>query len=148
MANNSIVIPAARDQVFAVLEDPFAYSEWVVGPKRIVRADRSFPAEGSEFTHEEAVGPVETHGETEVLEIEPPQHVKLRANLRPFGAIVHIDIELEDADGGTRVTMSEKPVEGPVAMLWNPVFDSLMWLRNTVALRRLRRLVLKRRSLR
>ncbi len=144
MASNSILVPAARDAVFEVLKDPYAYSRWVVGPRRIVRADPSWPKPGSTFVHEEKVGPVETRDETELLTLDEPRRVSLYAKLRPFGAIVRIDIELEDADGGTRVTMHEKPVRGPVAVIWNPLFDGVLWLRNEVALRRLRGLVSKR----
>ncbi len=142
MAVNTVVIPADRETVFAVLEDPYAYPKWVVGPRRVVRADRDFPDPGSAFTHEEKVGPVEAQDETEVMDIDAPSHVRLTAKLRPFGAIASIGIDLEAVDGGTKVTMTEEPTSGPVAAVWNPLFDRALWLRNVLALRRLRDLVL------
>jgi hypothetical protein len=86
---------------------------------------------------------LEARDETELVR-EDGRSFELRAKMRPFGAIVRIKIELEDVENGTRVTMGERPVEGPVAAIWNPVFDAALWLRNVFALRRLRDLVVRR----
>jgi hypothetical protein len=42
--------------------------------------------------------------------------------------------------GATEVEVEERPVEGPMAAVWSPVLDALMWMRNHETLRRLRRL--------
>jgi hypothetical protein len=145
VAVNTCVIPASRSDVLDVLNDAHAYSEWVVGPRRVVTADPSWPRPGSSFVHEERVGPAEVQDETEMVS-EDPSTVVLCAKMRPFGAKLRIQIDLTDVDGGTRVVMDERPVEGPVAAIWNPVFDAAMWLRNVVALRRLSDLVVRRAS--
>ena len=146
MAVNTIVIPVSRRAVYDVLSDPYAYSRWVVGPREVVRADDSFPEPGSSFVHEEGVGPVEARDETDVLDTDRAQFVKLRAKLRSFGAIVDITIDLAAVDAGTRVTMREQPVAGLWSKVWNPLFDRLLWARNVIALRRLRDLVVARSS--
>ena len=62
----------------------------------------------------------------------------LRANIRPVGVIARITITLESARIGTRLTMDEAPIAGPWRVVWNPVFDRLMWVRNIAALERLK----------
>ena len=146
MAVNTIVIPVSRRAVYDVLSDPYAYSRWVVGPRQVVAADEDFPQPGSSFVHEEGVGPVEAHDETEVRDVDPAERVALRAKLRPFGAVADITIDLATVDGGTRVTMREEPVAGLWSRIWNPLFDRVLWARNVIALRRLRDLVVARSS--
>jgi hypothetical protein len=46
-------------------------------------------------------------------------------------------LELEPADGGTRVKIYEKPVKGPGALVPPPLVDPMLKWRNTETLRRL-----------
>jgi hypothetical protein len=40
----------------------------------------------------------------------------------------------------TKVFMREEPKRGPARGVWNPVFDAVMYARNELALRRLKKL--------
>jgi hypothetical protein len=60
--------------------------------------------------------------------------------MRPFGETA-IELELEPEDTGTRLVMTEEPVEGLVDATHNPVTDAVLSKRNEVTLERLRSLV-------
>ena len=63
----------------------------------------------------------------------------LRARARPTG-VVRVELDLAARDGGTEAVMTEVPVEGPPALLHNPLQDWLIDRRNRETLRRLKRL--------
>jgi len=63
----------------------------------------------------------------------------LRARACPTG-VVRVELDLAARDGGTEVVMTEVPVEGPPALLHNPLQDWLIDRRNRETLRRLKRL--------
>lgn len=139
MAHNQIEIRAAPDDIFRVLLDPRAYGFWVVGPDAVVEVDDEWPQVGSSFTHQTKLGPVEVRDVTELEEIEPPRRLALKARIGPAGVIARISFELSEVEGGTCVTMVERPIAGVWRSVWNPVFDRLLWARNSAALQRLRR---------
>lgn len=142
---NRAVLGAPAEAVFAVLADAQCYDRFVVGTKRIRMSDTAWPAEGTELHHTIGAGPFVLRDSTRVVEVRPPERLVLRAGMRPVGVSVVV-FDLRPVDGGTEVRVEERPVEGPEAAVWNPLFDALLWLRNVLMLHRLDRLVQQRSS--
>ena len=104
-------MPVPPEAVWDALADPRGYGYWVVGSKAIRGADADCPAPGSKFHHTIGFGPLTLNDHTEVLESERPRLLRLRAKGRPLGTAT-VELELEAADGGTHVRMTEHP-DGP-----------------------------------
>lgn len=139
MSDNEIVIRAPRDAVFAVLADPYTYSEWVVGAQEVRDADPTWPEPGALLHHSTGVGPATIDDSTRVIECDRPSHLKLVASLGPLGSF-EVDLHLEETgDGLTHVQMHEEPVEG-VSQLAGPVGDAAVRVRNKLSLGRLKEL--------
>jgi len=138
MARAEIDVAAPPETVWAVLAEPAAYGEWVVGTK-VTRADSSWPEVGSALEYRVELGPVRAGDETRVVEAEPPRLLVLRAELKQFGA-AGIRLELQPSAGGTHVVMEEDAVEGLAATLRTQVSDAVLKTRADVALGRLKRL--------
>lgn len=139
MATTRRYIPVPPSVVWNTLADPANYGDWVVGSKRIRDADPEFPAPGSRFHHTVGFGPLTIRDHSEVLEAEPPRRLRLRVKARPALTAIVV-MELEPADGGTRVVMHEEP-DGVFAPLsWFPPLQLATKLRNAHALKRLERL--------
>jgi uncharacterized protein YndB with AHSA1/START domain len=135
---------ATPQDVWDVLMDPEAYGHWVVGSSHIRDVDSDWPAVGSRFHHTVGVGPLKLRDHTEVLEVEPPRRLVLKAKARPLGT-ARVELEIRRAGAGAGITMVEGPGDAlsrPV--LGNPVSDRLIALRNRESLRRLRRLAEER----
>lgn len=143
MSRTVAYIPAAAEQIFAVITDATTYADWVVGAKEIRAVEPEWPAPGAGFHHTVGVGPLSTRDETRVRELDPPRRLSLRARAWPAGE-AHVTLLLEEAGAGTRVTMLEEPVSGPGRWLHNPVMDAAIHARNSVSLRRLARLATAR----
>jgi NAD(P)-dependent dehydrogenase (short-subunit alcohol dehydrogenase family)/uncharacterized protein YndB with AHSA1/START domain len=144
MARNRVHIAATPERVFEVLSDAECYPEWVVGAAGTVKADEGFPAPGTEFRHRVGLGPLTLSDVTEVLELEPPRRIVLRAKARPLGTAL-VTIELTAAAGGTDLLIEE--VGGDKLTTFaadNPVGEAALRLRNAVALSRLKRVVEER----
>jgi NAD(P)-dependent dehydrogenase (short-subunit alcohol dehydrogenase family)/uncharacterized protein YndB with AHSA1/START domain len=141
MATNRVHIHAGPEEVFAVLADPERYPEWVVGAAGLRDADAEFPAVGSRFHHKVGSWPVGLKDHTEVIEVEPPKRIVLKAKARPLGTAT-IAIDLEESAGGTELTMEEVPGDRLTSLVaGNPVADQALRVRNAEALSRLKRLV-------
>jgi uncharacterized protein YndB with AHSA1/START domain len=140
MSMNRIDIDAAPDHVFAVLTDPCAYADWVLGAKRVRDVDTEWPAPGSRFHHAVGAGVVEIKDSTKIVRIEPDRLLELEARFRPLGEAV-VKLELEPLDGGrrTRVAMREEP-KGKVVQPLAFLLDVATSARNGLSLRRLARL--------
>jgi uncharacterized protein YndB with AHSA1/START domain len=139
MARTTIDVSAEPERLFAILADPSCYDRWVVGCKDIRAVDGPWPEPGSRFHHSVGLGPVTVHDTTTVVESDEPRRLVLRARARPTGVAL-VELDLAPRDGGTGVVMTEVPVEGPAALLHNPVQDWLIDRRNREGLRRLKRL--------
>lgn len=136
MAKNERTIDASPDQIWAVLADAMSFERWVVGAKDIRTADGTWPEPGSHLHHTVGFGPLQLKDNTKVLEADPPRRLVMEARGRPLG-IAQIEMLLEPAGSGTKVTMIEHPVRpGPVKAL-GPCLDPLVHSRNTETLRRL-----------
>jgi uncharacterized protein YndB with AHSA1/START domain len=127
------------ERVFAVLSDPESYADWVVGSHSIRDADPDWPAVGSRFHHRVGAGPLNVKDHTEVLEVDPPRRLVLRARARPLGT-AKVEIVLEPRDGGTHVTMTEVAGDPLSQLAINRLTDPLVHRRNVESLRRLRRI--------
>lgn len=143
MSRTVAYLAAPAEQIFAVLTDAATYAYWVVGSKEVRAVEPDWPAPGSGFHHTVGVGLLATRDETRVLRIAPPGLLELQARAWPSGE-ARVTLTLDPAGQGTRVTMVEEPVSGPARWLHNPVLDAAAHARNTVALRRLARVVTER----
>jgi NAD(P)-dependent dehydrogenase (short-subunit alcohol dehydrogenase family)/uncharacterized protein YndB with AHSA1/START domain len=141
MARNRVHIHATPEEVFAVLADPERYPEWVVGADTIRDYDEEFPAVGSRFQHKVGPGPVNIRDYSEVLEVDAPHRLVLKAKARPLGTAT-IELDLRESAGGTEVRMEETPGDRLTSLfVANPVADTALRVRNAEALSRLKRLV-------
>ena len=127
------------DRVFAVLSDPESYADWVVGSHSIRDADPNWPGVGSRFHHRVGPGPVTINDHTEVLKVDPPNRLVLRARARPVGTAI-VELMLEPCGGGTHVTMIEIAGDPLSKLAINRLTDPLVHHRNVESLRRLRRI--------
>ena len=138
MARTEAQLAVPPERVFAVLCDPEAYGDWVVGSHSIRDADADWPAVGSRFYHRVGAGPFTVKDHTEVLDVDPPHRLVLRARARPVGT-AKIKMVLEPQDGGTHVTMIEIAGDPLSRLAINRLTDPLVHHRNVESLRRLRR---------
>jgi NAD(P)-dependent dehydrogenase (short-subunit alcohol dehydrogenase family)/uncharacterized protein YndB with AHSA1/START domain len=141
MARNRVHIHAAPEEVFAVLSDPERYPAWVVGADKVRDHDEEFPQVGSRFHHKVGPSPINVRDYSEVLEIDPPRRLVLKAKARPLGTAT-IEFDLEESAGGTELRMEEGPGDRLTSLfVGNPVADTALRIRNAEALSRLKRLV-------
>jgi uncharacterized protein YndB with AHSA1/START domain len=140
MARNTIFIEAPPSAVWAILADPYAYPQWVVGADRTLKADDSWPVPGSRFKVRLALGPKD---HTTSVEVDPEKRIVLDAGSSYFGP-ARVTIELQPSGDGTHITMLEDPVGKMAPLRKLPPIQWALRLRNTVGLRRMRDLVLKR----
>src|SRR4051794_29851685 len=130
MAINRVHIHATGEEVFAVLADPDCYPRWVVGAAGIRDSDEEFPAVGSRFHHMVGSWPVGLKDYTEVMELDPPNRIVLKAKARPLGTAT-IDLDLRESAGGTEVRMEEVPGDQMTSLLvGNPIADTALRVRN------------------
>jgi uncharacterized protein YndB with AHSA1/START domain len=139
MARAERLIPASPERVFAVLADPESYGYWVVGSDTIRDADDGWPAPGTRFHHRVGWGPLKVSDSTEVVSVDPPHCLELRARARPLGT-AHVLLRLERRGGGTLVTMVEDPGDPLTWLVFNPLTHALVRRRNAASLRRLEEL--------
>lgn len=146
MSTVSRVMSATPEQVWDVLADGWSYPLWVVGASRIRDVDPSWPKPGARLHHSVGLWPLHLDDDTEVIESQTNQLIRLRPTVWALGA-AEVTITLTPAGSDTEVEMSEAPVRGPgvlvPAALMNPVLD---W-RNTEALRRMAYLAERRPSI-
>jgi uncharacterized protein YndB with AHSA1/START domain len=147
VTTNRVSIKAPPHDVYAVLMDGCAYSDWVVGTKRVRSTDPNWPEVGARFFH--TVGPpaVDVDDSSKLVDLVEDRRVVLEVRFRPVGiAIVAIDLEGEDEGRRTRLTMTEMPKNGPIRDWWAKPLDVLMHGRNALSLWRLKRLCERRTS--
>ena len=123
-------------QVFAVLRDGKSYGHWVVGTRTIRDVDPGWPAEGTRLHYTVGYRPLRKDGITTSRSSEPDRRLALEAHAWPAGT-ASIVLTMEPAEGGTLVSIDEKPLRGPGRALHNPAFDALIKVRNVETLRRL-----------
>ena len=139
-----VTVPAAREQVFAVLADGWTYSSWVVGASHIRDVDAGWPAEGTRIHHSVGSWPLLVKDITGVRAVQQPRLLELDARAWPFGA-ARVRLELtETAPNTTEVRMFEEVVRGPGRVLPQAVQAAVLVPRNRETLRRLSDLVVGR----
>lgn len=136
MAVNHRTIAASPEAVFRVLGNGWLFPVWVVGASRMRGVDPQWPAVGSRIHHSVGAWPALINDYTELLEWDPPRRVAMRARLWPVGEAT-VELDVEPADGGCSVTMTETPTSGPFAWAPRPVVDTSVRLRNVETLKRL-----------
>jgi Polyketide cyclase / dehydrase and lipid transport len=136
MARNEQLMQASPDAVFAVLADPRSYAYWVVGSREIRDADMRWPALGSHFHHTVKLGPLSLKDHSLVEDVEPGRFLQLKVKGRPLGT-ARVRLELDGADGGTRVTMTEDPADRFSRLMFTPLTHRLVHARNVRSLDRL-----------
>lgn len=144
MARNETELDARPEQVWAVLTDPYAYPEWVVGARRIRSVDAGWPAPGTCFHHEVGTRVLPIRDNTKVRELVPPSRLVLEARARPAGVAAVTLLLEERTPGRTHVTILEEPIAGPARFVPKPLMDAMTRARNAEGLRRLRRVVEQR----
>jgi len=127
---------ASREDVWAVLADPWLYASWVVGASRIRDVTGEWPAREALIHHSVGLWPLLLDDNTSVTESDPGHELHLRARGRPLGE-AEVQLSLEGEGPECTVTMSEWAVSGPGSKLPRPVFDAVVSWRNTESLRRL-----------
>ena len=135
LARNHRLIGFPPEDVFAVLEDPERYGEWVVGARRTAHTDPRWPEPGSRFSHQQGIGPLHVEDVTTVRTIERGRKIELEALVRPF-ITARVVITVEPVAGASLVTMEEEPTGGLLRPL-TPFANWLLRRRNREALRRL-----------
>jgi NAD(P)-dependent dehydrogenase (short-subunit alcohol dehydrogenase family)/uncharacterized protein YndB with AHSA1/START domain len=144
IATNRVHIRATPEQVFAVFSDGERYPDWVVGASHVIDVDDGFPAIGTRFRHRVGLGPLTTSHHTEVTALDPPRRIALKGKARPLGTAA-IELTVRESAGGSEVTMVETPGDPLSALAGsNPLADTLLRLRNSEALSRLKRVVEER----
>ncbi|ALG10489.1 SRPBCC family protein [Kibdelosporangium phytohabitans] len=130
-------VPAAAEDVFAVLSDGWSYAGWVVGNSHIRDVDRNWPDVGSRIHHSVGAWPLQIHDVTEVRVVEPGRYLELDARLWWLGAAV-ISFRISPLGGqACRVEMSERLARGPAAKLPSAAQAVLLRPRNRESLARL-----------
>jgi uncharacterized protein YndB with AHSA1/START domain len=143
MAVVNVLVERPREQVWSVLADGTAYSEWVVGTSEIRGVDDGWPDVGAALHYTVGFGPLGLRGRTTVRSAEPGRRLGLEADAGPLGT-ARIAIELLDWDGDTVVVLDEHPLRGPAWFLHNPVADVLLTVRGRPMVKNLARLVERR----
>ncbi len=108
VATTHVQIAAPPERVFAVLADPASYADWVVGSDTVrdADADADWPAVGSRFHYRVGFWLLKVNDHTEVLGVDPPARLVMRARARPLGT-ARVTMLLVARAGGTYVTMTE-----------------------------------------
>lgn len=136
MSENTRVVRAPVETVWAVLADPWLYPMWVVGATRARRLEGRWPEVGATLHHSVGGWPLMLDDVTEVISVEPRRMIRLRARGWPLGEAV-VELRLEPAGGGTEVTLLEDASSGPGRLVPKPVRTPLLTWRNSETLRRL-----------
>lgn len=139
MAHNEIHVKASPEAVFDVLADPRSFARWVVGSRKIRRADPDWPAPDAAFDHAVGFGPFVLKDHSCVEECERPHLLRLLVKLRPVSR-AHVTLRLKADGHGTHIAMDEYAADMRSRLLFNRLTDPLVRLRNAESLRRLKAL--------
>jgi uncharacterized protein YndB with AHSA1/START domain len=135
-------IDASMERVWGAVVDATTYPQWLVGAQQIRATDDDWPEPGSSFHHTVGAGPLRLRDRTEVVSIDPPHQLVLRAYLSMFGsATVTIDVD-DQSPHRTRLRMTEAPASGIMRTLWRlggrQALRLTLWGRNVESLEQLK----------
>ncbi|MET9667936.1 SRPBCC family protein [Streptomyces sp. NPDC006475] len=136
MAIRHQVIEQSPDAVWAVLESPALYSEWVVGTTDSRPLDDRWPQVDSALEYSVPIGPLSYEGRTTVRRYEPHRWLELEAHSGRLGT-ARIAIEVRPWGGHTLVIVDEHPLRGLGGKLHTAPLDLLIQLRHRTMLPRL-----------
>lgn len=136
MSSVTRIVNTTPDRVWEVLSDGWLFPLWVVGAARIRDVDETWPEVGSRIHHSVGVWPILLNDDTEVLEQQPSQLIRLRANAWPLGQ-AHVSISLSAIGSHTEVVIDEQATSGPGAVVPDALIAPLLNWRNVETLRRL-----------
>ncbi len=136
MSMNERAARCTPDAVFDVLADGWLYATWVVGASRVRDVDEHWPAVGSQLHHSVGVWPLLIDDSTEVLEVDPPHRLRLRARGWPAGEAT-VTLGVEPTPAGCKITIEEHASSGPAQLVPKPVMDAVLHARNDETLKRL-----------
>src|SRR3954464_4954942 len=140
MAVVNVLIKRPPEQVWEVLSDGYAYSQWVVGTREIRASDENWPEVGSAIHYTVGFGPLNFRGTTVVRHAEPGRQLGLEADGGPLGT-ARIVIDLFDWGADTVVVLDEHPLRGAAYRLHNTLSDAVLLLRGRPMVQNLARLV-------
>jgi len=136
VSTNTRLMQASVDEVWSVLADGWLYPLWVVGASRMREVDDGWPGVGARLHHSVGAWPLLLDDTTEVLEVEAPTRLVLKARAWPSGA-ARVTLHLHPRGAETEVVIEEQAVSGPGALAPHFVQDPPLAWRNVEALRRL-----------
>ncbi|MFE1962132.1 SRPBCC family protein [Streptomyces sp. NPDC059479] len=136
MAVRHQLIRSEPSAVWAVLEDPSRYADWVVGTDCSAPGEGSWPEVGSSLTYTVRVGPKEFRGHTVVRRYQPPRWLELEAHSGPFGT-ARIAFDIRSWGDETLVIVDEHPLRGFAGAVHNLVIDAFLQVRHRDMLARL-----------
>ncbi|MFF3323574.1 SRPBCC family protein [Streptomyces sp. NPDC002889] len=140
MAIRHQVIEQPPEAVWAVLEDPELYGEWVVGTLASWPLDNQWPQVDASLGYSVSLGPWSYEGRTVVRRFEPRRWLELEVHSGRLGT-ARIAIEVRSWGGHTLVIVDEHPLRGLGGALHAAPLDLLIQLRHRSMLPRLARLV-------
>ncbi|WP_066952836.1 SRPBCC family protein [Streptomyces lushanensis] len=136
MAVRHQLIRSEPSAVWAVLEDPSRYADWVVGADCSVPGEGPWPEVGSSLVYTVRVGPKAFRSRTVVRRYEPPRWLELEVHSGPFGT-VRIAFDIRSWGDETLVIVDEHPLRGFAGVVHNLVIDALLQVRHRGMLARL-----------
>lgn len=136
MSRNTIDVAASPAAVWEVLADPRLYANWVVGASSTRAVEGRWPETGSVLYHSVALV---IRDSTEVLESEPERRLVLEARARPM-VVARVEVLIEPSGSGARIELAEEAIGGLGAALPSVLLEPQLFLRNRIAVKRLRSL--------
>ena len=136
MSRNTIDVAASPAAVGEVLADPRLYANWVVGASSTRAVEGRWPKTGAVLHHSVALV---IRDSTEVLESEPERRLVLEARARPV-VVARVEVLIEPKGAGARIVLEEEAIGGLGAGLPSVLLEPQLFLRNRIAVKRLRSL--------
>ncbi len=127
---------ATPERVWAVLAEGWLFPAWVVGTSRVRAVDPGWPGPGARLHHSVGVWPLLLDDTTTVSTSTLGRQLVLRARGWPAGE-ARIELRLDAAGSGCRITMSEDATRGLGRFVPAPLRRLGIVPRNTECLRRL-----------
>ncbi|MCF3965019.1 SRPBCC family protein [Streptomyces fuscigenes] len=136
MAVRHRYVDRAPDALWAVLNDPYRFGDWVVGTSSSRPEQGDWPQLGSSLRYTVRLGPKTFEGSTVVRRYEPPGILELEAHAGPLGT-ARIAFDIRRWGDGTLVIVDEHPLRGIGGSAHNGIVDRVIQLRHRQMLKRL-----------
>ncbi|MEU8790848.1 SRPBCC family protein [Streptomyces sp. NPDC048643] len=143
MAIRHQVIERSPEAVWAVLEDPRLYAEWVVGTSESRPVDGRWPEVGARLAYVVGRGRLAYEGRTVVRRVERLRWLELEADSGRLGT-ARIAIEVRTWGPHSLVLVDEHPLRGLGGALHTAPLEVVIQLRHRKMLARLAKVVERR----